>query len=67
MERVSKSKDDIVLQDLNGFLVDPEILKILSFHFVDGNPATALINPGLLFLQKHLQKNFFPEKMRWEK
>ena len=54
------SKNDIVLQDLNGFLVDPDILKILSFDFVEGNPATALNNPGSVVLSKTLAQKLFP-------
>jgi putative ABC transport system permease protein len=54
------SKDDIVLKDKNGFLADPEILKILSFKFIEGNPATALNNPGSVVLSKTLAQKLFP-------
>ena len=54
------SKDDIVLKDKNGFLADPEILKILSFKFIEGDPATALNNPGSVILSKTLAQKLFP-------
>jgi putative ABC transport system permease protein len=58
-----KSKDDIVLKDGSGFLADPEILKILSFKFMEGNPETALNGPGLVVLSQTLaQKLFHGEK-----
>lgn len=54
------SKEDIVLKDRNGFLADPEILKILSFKFIEGNPKTALNNPGSVVLSKTLALKLFP-------
>lgn len=56
------SKDDIVLQDRNGFLADPEILNILSFKFIEGNPETALNNPGSVVLSKTLAQKLFPNE-----
>jgi putative ABC transport system permease protein len=54
------SRDDIVLKDRNGFLADPKILKILSFKFIEGNPETALNNPGSVVLSKTLAQKLFP-------
>jgi putative ABC transport system permease protein len=54
------SKDDIVIKDVNGFLADPEILKILSFKFIEGDPETALNNPGSVVLSKTLSQKLFP-------
>ncbi|MFH1194897.1 MAG: ABC transporter permease [bacterium] len=54
------SKDDIVLKDENGFLADPDILKILSFNFIQGNPTAALNQPGSVVLSKSLAQKLFP-------
>jgi putative ABC transport system permease protein len=54
------SKEDIVLKDENGFLADPEILKILSFKFLEGSPEAALNNPGFVVLSKSLAQKLFP-------
>ena len=54
------SKDDIVIKDANGFLAEPEILKILSFKFIEGDLETALNNPGSVVLSKTLAQKLFP-------
>jgi putative ABC transport system permease protein len=54
------SKEDIILKDDNGFLVQPEILNLLSFNFTEGNPATALAQPGSVVLSKTLAQKLFP-------
>jgi len=56
------SKEDLVLQDKNGFLADPEILNILSFKFIKGDPSTALDNPGSVVLSKTLAQKLFPKE-----
>jgi putative ABC transport system permease protein len=52
--------NDIILHDLNGFLADPSILKILTFKFIDGEPEISLINPGSVILSKTLAQKLFP-------
>jgi putative ABC transport system permease protein len=54
------AKEDVVLKDEHGFLADPEILKILSFKFIEGHPETALSNPGSVVLTKSLAQKLFP-------
>ena len=54
------SEDDIVIKDANGFLAEPEILKILSFKFIEGDLETALNNPGSVVLSKTLAQKLFP-------
>jgi putative ABC transport system permease protein len=56
------SKDEIVIKELNGFLADPQILNILSFNFIEGNPQTALSGPGLAVLSKTMAKKLFPNE-----
>jgi putative ABC transport system permease protein len=56
------SKNDIVIQETHGFLADPEILKIFSFNFVEGNPVTALKDPGSIVLSKTLAQKLFPDE-----
>lgn len=56
------SKNDIVLKDPNGYLADPDILKILKFEFVQGDPETALNDPGSVVLSKTLAKKLFPNE-----
>ena len=54
------SKDDIIIKDVNGFLADPEILKILTFKFIEGDPETALNSPGSVVISKTLAQKLFP-------
>ena len=54
------SKDDIVLKDENGFLADPDILKILTFKFIEGNPEAALNRPGFVVLSETFAHKLFP-------
>ena len=54
------SKDDIVIKDENGFLADPEILKILTFKFTEGNPESVLNRPGFVVLSETLAQKLFP-------
>ncbi|RJP66955.1 MAG: ABC transporter permease [Ignavibacteriales bacterium] len=61
------SKNDLVVKDLNGFLADPEILKILSFKFIEGNPVTALTQPGSVVLTKTLAQKLFPDEKAFGK
>jgi putative ABC transport system permease protein len=61
------SQDTIVLQDVHGYLADPEILKILSFKFIEGNPATSLNNPGSVVLTKTLAQKLFPNEKAFGK
>ena len=61
------SKNDIVIKDLNGFLADPEILKILSFKFIEGDPETALSGPGSVVLSKSLAQKLFPDESSFGK
>ena len=61
------SKNDIVLKDENGFLADPEILKILTFKFIEGDPETALNNPGSVVLSKTLAQKLFPNEKAFGK
>ncbi|MEJ2542738.1 MAG: ABC transporter permease [Calditrichaceae bacterium] len=54
------SNDDIIIKDVNGFLADPEILKILTFKFIKGDPETALNSPGSIVISKTLAQKLFP-------
>jgi putative ABC transport system permease protein len=41
------------------FFVDPALLKIFSFHFLEGNPATALNNTFSVLLSAKTAKKYF--------
>lgn len=54
------SGNDVVIREVNGFFVDPGILNILTFRLIEGDPATALDNPGSVVISKTLAQKLFP-------
>lgn len=59
--RVVKKNDQIFTE--NGFtFADSDIFKILTYHFIEGNPETALEEPGSLILPKRLVDKYFPDE-----
>ena len=46
----------------NIFYVDKDFFKIFSHEFIEGNPATALENPGSIVLTRDMAKKIFGDK-----
>ncbi|HNY08028.1 MAG TPA: ABC transporter permease [Bacteroidales bacterium] len=44
-----------------GYFADPSVFDIFTFHFVEGNPATALSRPMSIVLSKSVADKLFPK------
>ena len=47
------------IYETKGYLADSNFFKILTYRFVEGDPATALINPNSLVLSQEIAQKFF--------
>ena len=45
--------------ETKGYLADSNFFKVLTYKFVEGDPATALINPNSLVLSQEIARKFF--------
>ena len=45
--------------ETQGYLADSNFFQLLTYHFKEGNPAAALINPNSLVLSEDIAKKFF--------
>ncbi len=51
--------DDQPYQEQDGAYTDPATLDMFSFHFLEGNPATALTDPKSIILSQSLARKYF--------
>ncbi len=51
--------DDQPYQERDGVYTDPATLNMFSFHFLEGNPATALTEPKSVVLSQTLARKYF--------
>jgi putative ABC transport system permease protein len=42
-----------------GYMADPSFFTLFNYHFIEGNPATALQEPNTLVLNEEIAKKFF--------
>jgi len=52
---------DNTFYESGGLYADPQIFELLSFNFVEGDPATALAAPNAIVLTKSLSHKLFGE------
>ncbi|MCW5909761.1 MAG: ABC transporter permease [Cyclobacteriaceae bacterium] len=57
-------EDSIAVRDKkylenNFYFADPEVLRILSFSFINGNKASALVNPNQLVICRTIAEKYF--------
>lgn len=50
-----------------GFLADSTFFQVLTYHFKEGNPATALANPNSLVISEELEKKIFGNEIALDK
>lgn len=48
--------------ETQGYIVDASFFDLLSYNFVEGNPATALQNPNTVVLSEEIAKKIFGEE-----
>jgi len=45
--------------ETKGFLADPTFFSLFTYHFIEGDPATALTNPNSIVLCEEIARKFF--------
>ncbi|TMI87518.1 MAG: FtsX-like permease family protein [Bacteroidetes bacterium] len=45
--------------ETKGFMADPSFFKLFTYHFVEGDPASALNNPNSIVLNEEIARKFF--------
>src|SRR4029077_6902727 len=50
------------IYEADGYMTDPGFFHLFSYHFIEGNPATALNNPRSLVLPAEIAKKLFGDK-----
>jgi len=55
-------REDRIDIEIRGYYAEPEILGLLRFDFLEGNPAEALNRPGTIVLSDRLARKYFPGK-----
>lgn len=45
--------------ETNAFLADSNFFQVLTYHFKEGNPATALVNPNSLVISEEIARRLF--------
>ena len=45
--------------ETKGYIADPSFFKLFTYHFIEGNPATALENSNKIVLNEEIAKKFF--------
>jgi putative ABC transport system permease protein len=58
---LSKDKKNQVLVRY-GYFADPTLFEIFSYHFTEGNPENALINPFSIVLSRSIAEKLFPSE-----
>jgi len=53
--------------ETNGYLADSTFFQILTYHFKEGNPATALLNPNSLVISEEIAKKIFGNETALDK
>ncbi len=53
------NKDKESFYETNAFLADSNFFQVLTYHFKEGNPATALVDPNSLVISEEIAKRLF--------
>jgi putative ABC transport system permease protein len=48
--------------ETKGFMADPSFFKLFTYHFIEGNAATALNNPNSIVLCEEIARKFFGDQ-----
>lgn len=60
-EKSLVARGDLSFYEERFFLAEPSILEVFTFDFLEGDPQTALDNPGGVLLSRSAAAKFFPE------
>jgi putative ABC transport system permease protein len=48
--------------ETKGYLADASFFKLFRYHFIEGDPATALVNPNTVVLNEEIAKKIFGDR-----
>ena len=48
--------------ETKGYMADASFFKLFTYHFIEGDPATALVNPNTVVLSEEIAKKFFGDQ-----
>ena len=54
-----KNGNEKSLYETKGFLADSTFFRMFTYHFIEGDPATALDNPNTIVLDEEIANNLF--------